>query len=862
MKTKLLISLGLILLFIYLIPQADAATYYVDYQSGSDSNNGLSTTTPWKRCPGMIGFSGSYSHQAGDRFIFKGGVTWPASVFYSTSPLQAFTIGFSGTLGNVDEYTTDQTWYSGASYSPPVWDGGGAVINNAGMLESTGTRYVKINGIKFQNIGDGTDAKNGRAIYLLDVSDWEISNIAIDANGKHGIVAAWGASGKSNFKVHHSNFTRLTNIIEMAIDYDVTGIEIYNNHFYDCGPLHTLADHGDGIHVWRTGTAKADGIKIHNNLFDGDMLSGYGATALIYLESSGKNAEIYNNLITFNNTMQPNLAYWYFSPAVVDVVGCDSCKIYENTIDGTNYAPVGLERGFKTCIYSVNENDGIAESIEIKNNILSGCKWAIMCGNKNLCNWTSDNNLFYVRSDGYIGADETIYFSTLSNWQGFLGGCPYSDNDCNSLSANPLFISSSNKRLQSSSPAKDAGINLGYLYSTDLDGIPRPQGSAWDIGAYEYVQSTQTCSQLGGSCCPPGQVCSAGSFTSSSDCSYCCAGTCRTPSCPDSFCDPGETCPADNCCSGSTYNPSTQKCCSGSLYTGNCCSDSDCSSPKTCNNFVCSIPPQLCDNLVLLMHFDNQAQYGENSTHIYDFSRNGNNGTAQYNAFISTTGGKFSGASQFDGDGDMVLVPNKPSLNFGSNVQFAISAWVKTNGTDTQQVLLSKRAGAGYQIWLDSNPRFRIDEGATPYDTYFTYPFDNSWHHIVAMRNSSHASVWVDGIIRASTADSTLADLTDQINLTIGNEQGWAPSTITGSIDELAIWNRSLSSQEIQSLYSSSSPIYCQTCIHKSDNNPCDGKVCRIELFTFIDRWKYNNQDVNLRELIDAIGLYNKNKGC
>jgi hypothetical protein len=54
--------------------KASAATYYIDYSAGSDVNNGTSKTTPWQHAPGMTGFSGRYTHQAGDHFIFKGGV--------------------------------------------------------------------------------------------------------------------------------------------------------------------------------------------------------------------------------------------------------------------------------------------------------------------------------------------------------------------------------------------------------------------------------------------------------------------------------------------------------------------------------------------------------------------------------------------------------------------------------------------------------------------------------------------------------------------------------------------------------------------------------------------------------------------
>lgn len=54
------------------------ATYYVDFVGGSNANVGTSKAAPWKLAPGMPGFAAwFYKHAAGDRFIFKGGVTWP-----------------------------------------------------------------------------------------------------------------------------------------------------------------------------------------------------------------------------------------------------------------------------------------------------------------------------------------------------------------------------------------------------------------------------------------------------------------------------------------------------------------------------------------------------------------------------------------------------------------------------------------------------------------------------------------------------------------------------------------------------------------------------------------------------------------
>jgi len=51
----------------------------------------------------------------------------------------------------------------------------------------------------------------------------------------------------------------------------------------------------------------------------------------------------------------------------------------------------------------------------------------------------------------------------------------------------PLFISTTDFRLQPDSPAFNAGVNVSV--TTDFNGDPRPQNGGYDIGAYEWIWS-------------------------------------------------------------------------------------------------------------------------------------------------------------------------------------------------------------------------------------------------------------------------------------------------------------------------------------------------------------------------------------
>ncbi len=131
-----------------------ANTYYIDCAGGSDSNNGSSQGTAWLHHPYMVGFKGNYSHTPGDQFYFKGGVTCPASYF----PL---TVAAGGsTDAGYDYYGPDasQSWFTGSSWSRPIFGLAGNTIGTANRMFLFGTYdYVWADDFEVTGFTDNND---------------------------------------------------------------------------------------------------------------------------------------------------------------------------------------------------------------------------------------------------------------------------------------------------------------------------------------------------------------------------------------------------------------------------------------------------------------------------------------------------------------------------------------------------------------------------------------------------------------------------------------------------------------------------------------------------------------------------------
>ena len=215
--------------------------------------------------------------------------------------------------------------------------------------------------------------------------------------------------------------------------------------------------------------------------------------------------------------------------------------------------------------------------------------------------------------------------------------------------------------------------------------------------------------------------------------------------------------------------------------------------------------------LVLLFHFNNETAGGENDTLVYDWSGNGNNGTMGNGDEHVSFPGIFGGETVYDGTGDYITVKGSQSINATGNL--TISLWIKTDMGHGDQSVFAKGWVEGsmpppyYQYALEiadgNDDRFHCyyGDGSSNLQGVVFGPVLSSdeLYHVVCRWNGTHMTGFINGSEISKIAMTTALQPKDT-ELVIGSDAAYSQGFF-GKIDEFAIWNRSLSNEEIAALY-------------------------------------------------------------
>ncbi len=231
------------------------------------------------------------------------------------------------------------------------------------------------------------------------------------------------------------------------------------------------------------------------------------------------------------------------------------------------------------------------------------------------------------------------------------------------------------------------------------------------------------------------------------------------------------------------------------------------------------------EGLVAYFRFNNYSFLNEKDDFICDISGKNHTGII-YNATLNSTGGVFGdGAFEFDGLGDYIEIADSDdfSPNYTGN-RFSVSFWVKFDDTsfigegtydDYKNYLGKSTWGEGYEWEFRQYNSSNIENRGNRLSFYAfnitgglgsgNYVQENitlgEWIYLVGTINGTHTAIYKNGVFKGTSPLSNYG-----IHLENGNSSLRIGTTdfttfLNGSIDEFRVYNRTLNSSEISSIY-------------------------------------------------------------
>ena len=166
-----------------------------------------------------------------------------------------------------------------------------------------------------------------------------------------------------------------------------------------------------------------------------------------------------------------------------------------------------------------------------------------------------------------------------------------------------------------------------------------------------------------------------------------------------------------------------------------------------------------------------------------------------------------------NGTTDFLQVPNTPAWPHGTNA-FTIDLWVNFSAAGTGRTLVGHNNGPGqvdkWMFWLnDQQLRFyavNAGGGSDNVGNARFLPATNQWYHLAVTRSGTTFTFYINGG-SVSTNSSIVSVPAATAPLTIGAAEG--SGFVPGLMDDIRIYNRTLSASEILGIYTAGTAGMC-----------------------------------------------------
>ncbi len=205
------------------------------------------------------------------------------------------------------------------------------------------------------------------------------------------------------------------------------------------------------------------------------------------------------------------------------------------------------------------------------------------------------------------------------------------------------------------------------------------------------------------------------------------------------------------------------------------------------------------ESMILYVSFDSLDE-----NQVIDHSKYGNNGDLMGDP--EHVDGKHGKALQFDGESDWVEIPHHESLTVDENV--TVMAWINVErhsgpgGVNWQGIVAKGNSPRSYSFYTHLPTQclhFTVGPAGGFTGSTCDTPIPlNEWVHVAAHQEDGVHRYFINGVnVSESGGKTNLPGLSDTSNVFIGTTAEGASRRLLGLIDEVRVWNRALSEDEI-----------------------------------------------------------------
>jgi hypothetical protein len=180
----------------------------------------------------------------------------------------------------------------------------------------------------------------------------------------------------------------------------------------------------------------------------------------------------------------------------------------------------------------------------------------------------------------------------------------------------------------------------------------------------------------------------------------------------------------------------------------------------------------------------------------------GTNNGSDANITYSTSNGVINQGAGFDGSASGINIGNMVS----GPVNVSIAAWIKTTSTGDVRIIQQRTGGSFDGQWYfflhGGHLEFVTQSVGHGSDTLGNAVVnDGSWHHVGVSQNGNTYTFYVDGVQDAVSTNGSQVSYDGTVGGSIGYDTRDVDDYLNGDIDEVGVWNASLSAADFATLY-------------------------------------------------------------